>query len=152
MCSELDDRVVDSRLADDGWAIRRRRECLSCGRRSTTFERLEEQPFLVEKRSGERVPFDRARIRAGVAAAAKGRPVSEQQLTDLAVEVEEETRLEGPVVSSERIGLAVLERLRRLDEVAYVRFVSVYEDFEDVSDFATALRELANEAEAPPPS
>src|SRR5579862_4439085 len=90
ICSRLDDKVVDSRLADDGGAIRRRRECLVCGRRFTTYERLEEVPFVVRKRSGQSHPFDRGKIVAGVAAAAKNRPVSDRQMEQLATEVEEE--------------------------------------------------------------
>ena len=141
-CGSLDDKVVDSRTSDDGAAIRRRRECLGCGGRFTTFERLEEQMFQVVKRSGDREPFDSGRIEAGVAAAAKGRPVTDAQREALAHEVEEEVRLEGAEVTSERIGRAVLDRLRDLDEVAYVRFASVYKGFDDVSDFERELRIL----------
>jgi transcriptional repressor NrdR len=134
-CSSLDDKVVDSRLADDGSAIRRRRECVTCGRRYTTFERVEEVPLLVVKRSGDRVPFDRTKIEAGVRSAAKGRPVDDSQLAAIAVEVEEQVRIDGPEVPSERIGIAVLDRLRDVDQVAYVRFASVYKDFDDPADF-----------------
>jgi transcriptional repressor NrdR len=134
-CSGLDDKVVDSRTADDGSAIRRRRECLGCGRRFTTFERLEEVPLLVVKRSGQRVPFDRAKIVAGIRAAAKNRPVTVEQMEALGAEVEETLRMEGPLLASEQIGRAVLDRLRDLDEVAYLRFVSVYKGFEDLTDF-----------------
>ncbi len=135
MCASLDDKVVDSRQADDGDAIRRRRECLACGRRFTTYERLEEAPLLVVKSSGEREPFERAKVVAGVRAAAKARPVSEEEMEELAAEVEEEMRLEGPEVTSERIGLAVLRRLAQLDQVAYVRFASVYKEFASPGDF-----------------
>lgn len=138
----MDDKVVDSRLADDGSAIRRRRECLSCGRRATTYERLEETPLLVVKRSGERVPFDRSKVVAGVAAAAKNRPVTVTQMADLASEVEEVARLQGPEVPSQDVGMAVLERLRSLDDVAYLRFASVYERFDDVQDFERASASL----------
>lgn len=134
-CQSLDDKVVDSRLAEDGVVIRRRRECLSCGRRFTTYERLEEAPLWVAKRSGLREPFDRAKVVAGVRAATKNRPVTEEQLEDLALQVEEALRGEGAEVTSQQIGLAVLERLRDLDEVAYLRFASVYKGFEDVGDF-----------------
>src|SRR5947209_1196351 len=95
MCSALEDKVVDSRLADDGAAIRRRRECLSCGRRFTTFERLEEAAVVVVKRSGHREPFDRAKIVAGMKAAAKNRPVTVDQLDAVTAELEESLRLEG---------------------------------------------------------
>jgi transcriptional repressor NrdR len=128
-CSSLDDKVVDSRGSEDGSAIRRRRECLSCGHRFTTYERLEEVPFTVIKRSGQREPFDRAKVTAGVMAAAKNRPVTQLQMEDLGGEVEEALRLSGPDVTSEQVGRAVLDRLRALDEVAYLRFASVYKGF-----------------------
>jgi transcriptional repressor NrdR len=146
-CSALDDKVVDSRMADDGSAIRRRRECLACGRRVTTFERVEEAPLVVVKRSGERVPFDRSKIVAGVAAAAKNRPVSRAVMTGLAAEVEEQARLAGAEVSTEALGIAVLERLRSLDGVAYLRFASVYKGFEDLTDFEREVGELAKATE-----
>ena len=135
-CASVDDKVVDSRLAEEGAAIRRRRECLGCGRRFTTFERVEEVPVVVVKRSGAREPFDRAKVVAGVRSATKNRPVSGAQMDELASEVEEAVRLLGtPEVSSEQVGLAVLERLASLDDVAYLRFASVYKGFEDVRDF-----------------
>lgn len=144
-CSRLDDKVVDSRLADDGGAIRRRRECLGCGRRFTTFERVEEAPLFVLKRSGERVPFDRRKIVAGVAAAAKNRPVPAEAMAALAAEVEELARLDGPEVTTQMLGIAVLERLRVIDDVAYVRFASVYKGFEDLTDFEREVGLLAKE-------
>jgi transcriptional repressor NrdR len=134
-CGATDDKVVDSRTADDDRAIRRRRECLTCGRRFTTFERLEESPLVVVKRSGEREPFDRAKVVDGVQAACKNRPITVEQMESLAVDVEEAMRLDGPDATSERVGLAVLDRLRVLDDVAYVRFASVYKGFEDLGDF-----------------
>jgi transcriptional repressor NrdR len=134
-CAGVDDKVIDSRTADDGAAIRRRRECLSCGRRFTTYERLEEAPLVVVKRSGARVPFDRSKIVAGIGAAAKNRPVTAEQLDALGAEIEEALRLDGPDVTTEQIGRAVLDRLREVDEVAYLRFVSVYKGFEDLTDF-----------------
>lgn len=142
-CSSLDDKVVDSRLADEGTAIRRRRECLSCNRRFTTYERLEEAPLTVTKRSGDRLPFDRAKVVAGVAAAAKNRPVSEAQMWKLAGDVEEEMRLLGAEVSSADVGLAVLRQLESLDQVAYVRFASVYKGFENLTDFQREMATLA---------
>lgn len=142
-CAGDDDKVVDSRTADDGSAIRRRRECLACGRRFTTFERYEEQPVLVLKRSGDRVPFDRAKIESGVRSAVKGRPVDDEQISELAAEIEDRFRLKGGEVSSEQIGLAVLDRLLELDQVAYVRFASVYKGFEDPADFSREVRLLS---------
>ena len=134
-CSAIEDKVVDSRLADDGAAIRRRRECLECGRRFTTYERLEEAPLVVVKRSGGREPFTRAKVAAGVRAAVKNRPITPAQVDTLAAEVEESLRLEGPELTSARIGHTVLDRLRALDEVAYLRFASVYKGFEGPCDF-----------------
>ncbi len=144
-CSSMDDKVVDSRAADDGAAIRRRRECLACGRRFTTYERLEEVPFVIVKRSGQRVPFDRDKVVAGVLAAAKNRPVGRPQAEALAAEVEETLRLEGQEASTQQIGVAVLDRLRLLDEVAYLRFASVYKGFTDAGDFQREATLLTKE-------
>jgi transcriptional repressor NrdR len=146
-CSSVDDKVVDSRQADDGSAIRRRRECLQCGRRFTTFERVEEIPLIVVKRSGEREPFDRLKVVAGLKAACKNRPVGDAALDALATEVEESLRLDGPEVTSQQIGLAVLDRLRHVDEVAYVRFASVYKGFDDPSDFEREIGLLTKHVE-----
>ena len=148
-CSSLDDKVVDSRTAEDGAAIRRRRECLACGRRFTTFERLEDVPLVVLKRSGDRVPFDRAKLVTGVAAAAKGRPFPGEVWEQLAADVEEEVRLAavGGEISSEEVGKAVLTRLGAVDHVAYLRFASVYKGFEDVTDFERELAHLTKVTE-----
>jgi transcriptional repressor NrdR len=134
-CQSVDDKVVDSRLAEEGGAIRRRRECLACGRRFTTYERLEDAPLWVTKRGGQREPFDRIKVTSGIQAAIKNRPVSPEQLELMAQQVEEALRGHGAEVTSEEIGVTVLERLRDLDEVAYLRFASVYKGFEDVGDF-----------------
>ena len=150
-CASLDDKVIDSRTADDGAAIRRRRECLGCGRRFTTYERLEEAPMVVVKRSGQRTPFDRQKIVAGIRAAAKNRPVGPDALEALGVEIEEALRLEGPDVTTEQIGRAVLDRLREVDEVAYLRFVSVYKGFEDLTDFEREVVLLSRKPGNEPP-
>jgi transcriptional repressor NrdR len=134
-CSSDDDKVVDSRLAEDGAAIRRRRECVSCAQRFTTFERIEEVPLIVVKRSGTREPFDRTKLIAGLRAACKNRPVSDLVLDELCDAVEESLRLRPEDISSEEVGRAVLERLRDVDEVGYVRFASVYKGFEGLGDF-----------------
>ena len=134
--------MIDSRQSEDGSTIRRRRSCLVCQHRFTTFERLEEVPLLVVKRSGERVPFDRSKVIAGLVAAAKARPVEDAQLQDLATAVEEELRLRGGDVPSSEIGRVVLDRLRELDVVAAVRFASVYKEFDDLADFERELDEL----------
>src|SRR5688572_734764 len=146
-CQGVDDKVVDSRLAEDGAAIRRRRECLVCSRRWTTYERLEEIPLMVVKRSGAREPFDRDKLAAGIERAVTNRPIEEGTVAALAAEVEEEIRGEGTEATSERLGLAVLERLRLLDDVAYLRFASVYEGFENVEDFERAVGELQKTTE-----
>ncbi len=127
--------MVDSRTAEEGATIRRRRECLTCGRRFTTYERLEEVPFVVIKRSGQREPFDRAKIVAGMQAAAKNRPISVAALDQIAAEIDESLRLEGPEVTSQQVGLAVLDALRGRDHVTYLRFASVYKDFTEAGDF-----------------
>ncbi len=150
-CSADDDKVIDSRGADDGSAIRRRRECLTCGRRFTTFERVEEVPLVVVKRSGAIVAFERSRIVDGLKAAAKNRPVSEEQMEALAFEVEEQARLVTGELTTESIGLFVLEGLRLLDEVAYLRFASVYKGFDDAGDFLAEVRALTKESEPKAP-
>lgn len=127
--------MVDSRTSDEGVAIRRRRECLACSRRFTTFERVEEAPLVVVKRSGHRESFDRAKVVSGLRSATKNRPVSDEQMEALAADVEELVRIEGPEVASQVVGRAVLERLRAVDEVAYLRFASVYKGFEGAADF-----------------
>lgn len=141
-CGTFDDKVVDSRQSEDGLLIRRRRACLACQRRFTTFERLEEVPLLVVKRSGDREPFDSAKVIAGLELATKGRPVEPDDLGRIATAVEETLRLEGAEVSSDQVGRAVLEHLRDLDVVAAVRFASVYKEFDDLADFERELDEL----------
>jgi len=122
-------------MAEEGGSIRRRRECVACGQRFTTFERIEEMPLVVEKRSGSREPFDRSKVISGVNSACKNRPVSEEAIDNLASQVEESLRSMNETVTTQDIGVAVLERLKELDDVAYVRFASVYKGFEDVGDF-----------------
>ncbi len=135
-CGIEEDKVVDSRVAEEGRAIRRRRECLGCNRRFTTFERQEEVPLLVVKRNGVEEPFDRDKIVAGLLSACKNRPVTAAEIDALTEDVEEAMRgyTERPIPSAE-IGREVLERLRDLDEVAYLRFASVYKDFQELDDF-----------------
>lgn len=143
VCHHDDTKVVDSRAADDGASIRRRRECLECTYRFTTYERLENAPLMVVKNSGRRAPFDRDKVQSGVQSACKGRPVELDQIQTLAQSVEDEVRAlvkSGEIVTTSLIGHMVLERLRKLDEVAYVRFASVYKNFHDAADFR---RELA---------
>lgn len=138
-CQADDTKVIDSREAEDGAAIRRRRSCVTCLHRFTTYERLEEVPLTVVKSHGQREPFDRAKIIAGITAACKGRPVSTEQIDQLGEGIEEHVRLAGPEVASTEIGLEVLNRLRGLDEVAYLRFASVYKGFDAAADFQREL-------------
>jgi transcriptional repressor NrdR len=139
-CEGEEDKVVDSRLAEEGRAIRRRRECLACGRRYTTFERAEEVPLLVAKRNGVEEPFDLDKVIEGIRRSCKNRPVTQAEIQALAEDVEEAMRADPrrPVPSAE-IGREVLERLRDLDEVAYLRFASVYKDFQELTDFEREL-------------
>ncbi|HSV72710.1 MAG TPA: transcriptional regulator NrdR [Chthonomonadales bacterium] len=142
-CRAREDRVLDSREAPDGTTIRRRRECKSCGRRYTTFEQIEEMVVYVAKRNGRREPFSRQKILAGLRLACKGRPVSPTVLDDMADEIERllYNRLEKEVPSVE-IGEMVMERLRTIDQVAYVRFASVYRQFEDATQFKEIVNRL----------
>src|SRR6188768_589373 len=134
-CRADDTKVIDSREADDGDAIRRRRSCGQCQFRFTTYERLDEVPLVVVKSNGGRQPFDREKIVIGVGAAAKGRPVTAEQIERLAEEVEDAVRSMSGEITSTIIGREVLERLRGLDEVAYLRFASVYKGFDAAADF-----------------
>ena len=134
-CHHPDDRVVDSREAREGDAIRRRRECLACGRRFTTYERIDPIPLTVTKRSGVKEPFDRAKLARGIAQAVGGRPIPDGAVDEMAEGLEAQLRELGPEIPSETVGLAVLERLRALDPVSYLRFASVYKDFTDIADF-----------------
>jgi transcriptional repressor NrdR len=142
VCVSDDTKVIDSRTAEESTVIRRRRQCPECSHRFTTYERLEEVPLVVVKSHGGREPFDRAKIVSGICAATKGRPVTAEQVSLLAEEIEDLLRVEGGAVSTERIGLAVLDRLRELDDVAYLRFASVYKGFDDAGDFRRELRLL----------
>jgi transcriptional repressor NrdR len=139
-CASVDDKVIDSRSAEDGSAIRRRRECLDCLHRFTTYERVDEVPVAVLKRDGSRESFDRAKVLAGLRSATKNLHVDDDVLEQIALDVEEVVRLDGVEVNSERIGLAVLERLRYVDAVAYIRFASVYKGFRDLDDFTREVK------------
>ena len=138
-CHVDDTKVIDSREAEEGAAIRRRRLCGSCAHRFTTYERLEEVPLVVLKSTGVREPFELAKLLAGVSAACKGRPVSVEQIEQLGESIVDEVRLRGPEVRTAELGLEVLDRLRSLDEVAYLRFASVYKGFDAAADFQREL-------------
>jgi len=142
-CGHLEDRVVDSREAQEGQATRRRRECLGCARRFTTYERIEDVLPQVVKKDGRREAFDRAKIVEGVATACQKRPVSAEQIEALVEGVERQVQELGErEIRTTVIGEAVMQRLRRLDEVAYVRFASVYRAFRDVAEFMSELEGL----------
>jgi transcriptional repressor NrdR len=142
-CDSDEDKVVDSRVADEGRAIRRRRECLGCTRRYTTFERAEEVPLIIVKRNGVEEPFQREKVVEGIRRACKNRPVTPAAMEAMAEDVEDTMRAvgRGPIRSDE-IGREVLERLRHVDEVAYLRFASVYKDFQELDDFERELGQL----------
>jgi transcriptional repressor NrdR len=138
-CGRTENKVIDSRPAEDGSSIRRRRECASCGRRFTTFERSQALALRVIKRDGSKEPYDRAKVVEGVSRAIVNRPVSPEQVDRLTERLEERLRRKGPEVTTQEIGLEVLAQLRRLDDVAYLRFASVYKDFQEVTDFEREL-------------
>jgi transcriptional repressor NrdR len=141
-CRADDDKVVDSRPSDDGAVVRRRRECLACGNRFTTYERIEEVGLVVRKRSGQTEPFDRAKLLGGIELAVRGSAVDASAATTLATAIEDEARSRGREVTSEWLGRSVLERLRELDPVSYLRFASVYKGFDALSDFEREVFEL----------
>ncbi|MGH2590132.1 MAG: transcriptional regulator NrdR [Actinomycetota bacterium] len=138
-CGHGQDRVVDSRPAERGVAIRRRRQCLSCGRRYTSYERVEQLGLSVVKRDGTKEPWDRGKLVDGIRKALVNRPVTEQQVERLVARIETRLRRKGPEVESQQIGLEVLQHLQKLDHVGYLRFASVYKDFQEVGDFEREL-------------
>lgn len=142
-CSENHDRVIDSRTAKEGDVIRRRRECESCNRRFTTYERVEEIMPLMVKKDGSREPYDRLKVVAGLQKACEKRPISAQTIQEIADRIEHEIQEKGArEVETREVGEAVMRELRNLDGVAYVRFASVYRDFRDLDEFMTTLRDL----------
>jgi len=151
-CKEDKDKVIDSRSSEGGRIIRRRRQCLACRRRFTTYERIEESIKLtVVKKDGSRVPYDRNRIINGVRKACYKRPISMQLIETLAEEVEEEIfRQPGQEVSSQFIGEQTMNRLKTLDHVAYVRFASIYRNFQDADEFINEVREVKQKTEEAP--
>jgi len=142
-CHNNNSRVLDSRPVDEGKSIRRRRECEACSYRFTTFEKVEESPLIVVKKEGTREEFNREKLLRGLIKACEKRPVALQQLEDLVSEVEKELRSNGvSEVKSELVGEMVMDRLAKVDEVAYVRFASVYRQFKDINVFIDELKEL----------
>jgi transcriptional repressor NrdR len=138
-CGHMEDRVVDSRPAEGGDAIRRRRQCLSCGRRFTSYERVEQAALTVVKRDGTREPWIRDKLVDGLRKALANRPVTSEQLDKVVSRIETRLRRKGPEVTSQQIGVEVLQNLQKLDQVAYLRFASVYKDFQEVGDFEREL-------------
>ena len=145
-CSCVDSKVIDSRPTDDGNSIRRRRECMNCGRRFTTYEKVELSPLFVVKRDGRREGFDGQKIKAGILHACDKLPVSMQQIDEIVTKVEQKAyaTMEGEI-SSEKIGDMVMSELKDLNDVAYVRFAAVYRKFTDVGTFMDELQKLVDE-------
>lgn len=144
-CSNAADKVIDSRLASNSLSVRRRRECLECSRRFTTYERIEKVPFMVIKKDGRREPFQREKLLGGLLKACEKRPVSTQNIEDLVEEIEKEVKEKFyDEVSSDKIGGIVMQELRKLDEIAYVRFASVYRQFTDVEDFLKEVERFSH--------
>ena len=145
-CGYLESKVVDSRPTDEGGCIRRRRECLSCGRRFTTYETVESVPLVVIKKDGSRQAFSRSKMLSGLVKACEKRPVTMSALEEICDEIEQKlsNSLEREI-KSEQIGELVMEQLKQVDEVAYVRFASVYRQFKDIGTFMTELNKLLAE-------
>ena len=142
-CGQTNDRVVDSRETQNGLTVRRRRECLSCGRRFTSYERIEDIPYMVIKRDGTRVEFDRKKLLVGLNKACEKRPVPAKSLDEIVDAVEQQLHeREDREMTTTEIGSLVMTRLRQLDQVAYVRFASVYRKFEDIDEFMSELKNL----------
>lgn len=147
-CHKNSSKVIDSRPTDEGRTIRRRRGCENCGYRFTTFERVEQTPLLVIKNDGTREPFDREKILRGVAAAAQKRPVTSEQLDELVDHVENEIRKQGvSEISSKEIGKLVMNELVNVDDVAYIRFASIYRQFQDISGFMKTMKDIMDKHE-----
>jgi len=145
-CDTLEDKVVDSRMAREGGVIRRRRECLSCKRRYTTYERVEESLPVVVKKDGRREPFDRTKILSGLTKACEKRPISTATIEALTERIEKRIQEMGDTeIQSRTVGEEVMKELHQLDQVAYVRFASVYREFKDIDQFMDELKALAHE-------
>jgi len=150
-CHEDHNRVVESQACEGGFAIRRRRECANCRQQYSTLERCEERVLKVIKKDGARAPFERQKIKRGLEKACEKRPISDEQIEEIVTSVEQDIRNNlDAEVESKRLGEMVMTRLRALDQVAYVRFASVYRDFQDVRDFVDELEPMLAEAKTPP--
>jgi len=145
-CGFKEDKVVDSRANAEESAVRRRRECLKCGKRFTTYEYIEEFSLMVIKKDGRREPFDRKKILAGITKACEKRPISLEKMEEIVIQIERAIqRKSDREASSSRIGELVMEKLKLLDDVAYVRFASVYRQFKDVGQFMVELKDILNQ-------
>ena len=144
-CGSLDDKVIESRTMANGESIRRRRECLGCGYRFTSYERIEEKPFMVVKRDGRREPFEQAKLEKGISRALEKRPVSMRMVEQIVSEIEDKAVMRGKVsreISTAELGELVLQRLYEIDKVAYIRFASVYKHFENLDEFITEVKNI----------
>lgn len=142
-CGHKEDKVVDSRATQEEAAIRRRRECLKCGKRFTTYEYIEDVSLMVAKKDGRRQPFDRKKILSGIIKACEKRPIGMEKMEEIAIQVERAIQKKyDREVSSVKIGELVVEKLKQLDDVAYVRFASVYRQFKDVGQFMVELKDI----------
>jgi transcriptional repressor NrdR len=142
-CGEIDNKVIDSRLSKDGNVIRRRRECIICGRRFTTYEHIEEIPVMIVKKDGRREVFSREKVRSGLQKACQKRDISINVIDEFLDELERDLREAGEKeISSNKIGEKIMAKLHEIDDVAYVRFASVYREFKDVNDFVSELKNL----------
>lgn len=149
-CGTVEDKVVESRTLANGDAIRRRRECINCSYRFTSYERIDERQFMVVKRDGRREPFERLKLERGVVRALEKRPFSQMQIENLVNEIEDETAIlskDSREIFSSKIGDLVLERLGKIDKVAYIRFASVYKQFKDLDEFIEEIKKVGVEKE-----
>ncbi len=147
-CGSLDDKVIESRTMANGESIRRRRECISCGYRFTSYERIEEKPFMVIKRDGRRQPFDREKLAKGIERALEKRPVATAMVENIVNEIEDKAVMSvkgSREISTAQLGELVLERLHGVDKVAYIRFASVYKHFENLQEFINEVNKLGEE-------
>jgi transcriptional repressor NrdR len=147
-CGSLEDKVLESRTMANGESIRRRRECLSCGYRFTSYEHIEEKPFMVVKKDGRRQPFDRQKLEKGIERALEKRPVSTVAIESIVSEIEDQAIMEGRAnreITTEALGNLVLEKLHTVDKVAYIRFASVYRHFENLNEFINEVNKLGGQ-------
>jgi len=147
-CEKLDDKVLESRTMENGESIRRRRECLNCGYRFTSYEHIEEKPLMVVKRDSRRQPFDRIKLEKGIERALEKRPVSTEKLENIVTDITDKAVMKGKgsrEISTEELGDLVLEALHKIDKVAYIRFASVYRHFENLEEFIAEVNKLGGE-------